>query len=106
MVTGYKRSAADQLFEFALHRLRIEGGKHIVIRSTSECTFGLGDILVSNGFVTPKALNASMNTKAQGVMLGDWLVQQSVITRKQLGQALERQFDVPYAEIDVGNSIS
>ncbi len=61
----------------------------------------LGDILVSNGFVTAEALNASMKTKAQGVMLGDWLIQQSVITRKQLGQALERQFDVPYAEIDI-----
>ena len=64
-------------------------------------TMRLGDILVSNGFVTAEALNASMRNKAQGVMLGDWLIQQSVITRKQLGQALARQFDVPYAEIDV-----
>jgi type IV pilus assembly protein PilB len=64
-------------------------------------TMRLGDILVSNGFVTAESLNAAMKTKAQGVMLGDWLIQQSVITRKQLGQALERQFDVPYAEIDV-----
>jgi len=61
----------------------------------------LGDILVSNGFVTADVLNATMRTKTPGVMLGDWLIQQSVITRKQLGQALERQFDVPYAEIDV-----
>ena len=64
-------------------------------------TLRLGDILVSNGFVTADVLNKSMKTKAHGVMLGDWLIQQSVITRNQLGQALERQFDVPYAEIDV-----
>ena len=63
-------------------------------------TMRLGDILVSNGFVTEAVLNASMKTKAHGVMLGDWLIQQSIITRKQLGQALERQFGVPYAEID------
>ncbi len=64
-------------------------------------TMRLGDILISSGFVTAEVLNASMTAKAQGVMLGDWLIQQSVITRKQLGQALERQFDVPYAEVDV-----
>ena len=63
-------------------------------------TMRLGDILVSNGFLSAETLNASMKSKAQGVMLGDWLVQQSVITRKQLGQALERQFEVPYAEIE------
>jgi type IV pilus assembly protein PilB len=60
----------------------------------------LGDILVSHGFVAEPTLQAAIQAKPQGIMLGDWLIQQSHITRRQLGKALELQFDVPYAEID------
>ncbi len=60
----------------------------------------LGDILVAEGFLSAAQLNAAMTTKKPGVMLGDWLVQQNIITRKQLGQALQRQFEVQYADID------
>jgi type IV pilus assembly protein PilB len=60
----------------------------------------LGDILVSHGFVAEPTLQAAIQAKPQGIMLGDWLIQQNYITRRQLGEALELQFDVPYAEID------
>jgi type IV pilus assembly protein PilB len=64
-------------------------------------TVRLGDILVADGFVTEDVLNAAIKNKARGVMLGDWLIQQGTISRAQLGQALQRQFDVKYADIDV-----
>ncbi len=60
----------------------------------------LGDILVSHGFVAQPVLQAAIQAKPKGVMLGDWLIQENYITRRQLGEALELQFDVPYAEID------
>ena len=60
----------------------------------------LGDILVAEGFLSAAQLNAAMTSKKPGVMLGDWLVQQNIITRQQLGQALQRQFEVQYADID------
>ncbi|MEZ6079458.1 MAG: hypothetical protein R3C56_28440 [Pirellulaceae bacterium] len=39
--------------------------------------------------------------QASALLLGDWLIQSGHITRPQLGQALSRQFEVPYEEIDV-----
>ncbi len=61
----------------------------------------LGDILVADGFVDADVLQTAIKNKASGVKLGDWLVQQEIITSDQLRDALERQFDVGHAEIDV-----
>jgi type IV pilus assembly protein PilB len=61
----------------------------------------LGDILVSDGFVDADVLQEAIKSKASGVMLGDWLIQQEIVTPEQLRDALERQFDVAHAEIDV-----
>ena len=60
----------------------------------------LGDILVSDGFVTADVLNAAIKSKVSGVMLGDWLIDQKIITPDQLRDALGRQFDVSHVEID------
>ena len=61
----------------------------------------LGDILVADGFVSADVLHAAIKTKANGVMLGEWLIQQAIITHEQLAEALERQFEVAHADIDV-----
>ncbi len=61
----------------------------------------LGDILVGEGLVSAAQLDEAIKTKAPGIMLGDWLVQTGTITRQQLGSALQRQFEVSYADIDV-----
>ncbi len=61
----------------------------------------LGDILVADGFVSADVLQAAIKNKANGVMLGEWLIQQAIITPEQLAEALERQFDVAHADIDV-----
>lgn len=60
----------------------------------------LGDILVDEGFLTAEQLATAVREKKPRIMLGDWLLQQAYITRPQLGQALARQFEVPYEEID------
>jgi type IV pilus assembly protein PilB len=61
----------------------------------------LGDILIADGVLTEESVNYAIQSKSRGMMLGDWLLQQGTITRAQLGKALQRQFDVQYAEIDV-----
>ncbi len=61
----------------------------------------LGDILVGEGLVSAAQLDEAIKSKAPGIMLGDWLVQTGTITRQQLGSALQRQFEVSYADIDV-----
>jgi len=60
----------------------------------------LGDILLDEGFLTEEQLTTAIREKKPRVMLGDWLLQRGDITRPQLGQALARQFEVPYEEID------
>lgn len=60
----------------------------------------LGDILIDEGILTEAALSAGMQEKPRHILLGDWLVQRGDISRSQLGQALSRQFEVPYEEID------
>ncbi len=61
----------------------------------------LGDILIDEGILSDEQLSLSMREKPRNIMLGDWLIQRGDITRPQLGQALSRQFEVPYEEIDV-----
>jgi len=61
----------------------------------------LGDILIDEGILTDQQLSAGMRDKPRHILLGDWLIQRGDITRPQLGQALSRQFEVPYEEIDV-----
>ncbi len=65
----------------------------------------LGDILIDEGILTEEQLALGMREKPRHILLGDWLIQRGDITRPQLGQALSRQFEVPYEEIDV-NSIN
>lgn len=60
----------------------------------------LGDILLDEGFLTEEQLTKAIREKKPRVMLGDWLLQRGDITRPQLGQALARQFEVPYEELD------
>ena len=61
----------------------------------------LGDILIDEGILSDAELSEGMRAKPRHIMLGDWLIQSGHITRPQLGQALSRQFEVPYEEIDV-----
>ena len=61
----------------------------------------LGDILIDEGILSDAELSEGMHDKPRHIMLGDWLIQRGQITRPQLGQALSRQFEVPYEEIDV-----
>ncbi|MEO8272195.1 MAG: type II/IV secretion system protein, partial [Aureliella sp.] len=61
----------------------------------------LGDILIDEGILSDAELSDGMRDKPRHIMLGDWLIQRGRITRPQLGQALSRQFEVPYEEIDV-----
>lgn len=61
----------------------------------------LGDILIDEGILSEAELSEGMRDKPRHIMLGDWLIQNGHITRPQLGQALSRQFEVPYEEIDV-----
>ncbi len=61
----------------------------------------LGDILIDEGILTDEQLSAGMRDKPRHILLGDWLLQRGDITRPQLGQALSRQFEIPYEELDV-----
>lgn len=63
----------------------------------------LGDVLIDQGVLTEAQLTVAIQEKLPRVMLGDWLVKRGDITRPQLGQALSRQFEVPYEEIDSSN---
>ncbi len=61
----------------------------------------LGDILIDEGILSPEQLSEGMRDKPREILLGDWLLKRGDITRPQLGQALSRQFEVPYQEIDL-----
>jgi type IV pilus assembly protein PilB len=60
----------------------------------------LGDILVELGTLTLAELDNAFSQKPRDYMLGDWLVDQSLLTTNQLGQALAEQFGVPFIDID------
>ncbi|EMI54507.1 GspE/PulE family protein, partial [Rhodopirellula sallentina] len=60
----------------------------------------LGDILIDQKVLTPEQIDAAFSSKPRGVMLGDWLVKQSLISNTQLGGALAEQFGVEYVDID------
>ncbi|MFG0254486.1 MAG: GspE/PulE family protein [Rhodopirellula sp. JB053] len=60
----------------------------------------LGDILIDQKVLTPEQIDAAFSSKPRGVMLGDWLVKQSLISNSQLGGALAEQFGVEYVDID------
>lgn len=63
----------------------------------------LGDILTENGILTEEQMEAAFTSKPRGVMLGDWLVQQQLLSTVQLGHALADQFEVPYIDVDPSN---
>jgi type IV pilus assembly protein PilB len=63
----------------------------------------LGDILIDEGILTQEHLSAAMGEKPRHILLGDWLLQRGDVTHSQLGQALSRQFEVPYEEIDASS---
>ncbi|MCM2373300.1 GspE/PulE family protein [Aporhodopirellula aestuarii] len=60
----------------------------------------LGDILIDQRVLTPAQIDAAFASKPRGMMLGDWLVKQALISNSQLGGALAEQFDVEYVDID------
>ncbi|MEM8912678.1 MAG: ATPase, T2SS/T4P/T4SS family, partial [Planctomycetota bacterium] len=60
----------------------------------------LGDILTAQNVLTTFEMDEAFASKPRGVMIGDWLVQQSLITNAQLGGALAEQFSVPFVDID------
>ena len=63
----------------------------------------LGDILIEDGVLTADQLETAFATKPRSVMLGDWLVQQRLLSTAELGHALAVQFQVPYVDIDPAN---
>lgn len=63
----------------------------------------LGDILIEQGTLTADQLEEAFSTKPRDMMLGDWLVQQRLLSTAELGHALADQFQVPYVDIDPSN---
>lgn len=63
----------------------------------------LGDILIEQGTLTVEQLEEAFVTKPRDMMLGDWLVQQRLLSTAELGHALAGQFEVPYIDIDPSN---
>ena len=63
----------------------------------------LGDILVEQGTMTVEQLESAFATKPRGTMIGDWLVEQRLLSTAELGHALADQFEVPYIDIDPAN---
>ena len=61
----------------------------------------LGDILIEEKILSSEQLEMAFSTKPREVMLGDWMVQQGLLSTAQLGHALAVQFEVPYVDIDV-----
>tara|TARA_R110002049_G_scaffold4601_5_gene32031 strand:+ start:51859 stop:53613 length:1755 start_codon:yes stop_codon:yes gene_type:complete len=61
----------------------------------------LGDILIEQETLTSDQLELAFSSKPRGVMLGDWMVQQGLLSTAQLGHALASQFEVDYVDIDV-----
>ena len=63
----------------------------------------LGDILVEQNVLTLKQMEAAFDNKPRSYMLGDWLVEQKLVSIAELGHALAEQFEVPYVDIDASN---
>lgn len=63
----------------------------------------LGDILVEQGTMTAEQMEAAFETKPRDMMVGDWLVEQQLLSTAELGHALADQFEVPYVDIDPAN---
>ena len=63
----------------------------------------LGDILIEQGTLTAEQLDTAFAQKPKETMLGDWLVQQRLLSTAELGNALAEQFEVPYIDIDPAN---
>ena len=63
----------------------------------------LGDILVREGMLTDEQMDTAIRCRDRKVLLGDYLVDTQLITLEQLNRALELQFDVEFADIDVTN---
>ncbi|EMI21491.1 type II secretion system protein E, partial [Rhodopirellula maiorica SM1] len=60
----------------------------------------LGDVLIEQHVISAESLDAAFASKPHGVLLGDWLVSQKLLSTIQLGRALAEQFAVPYIDID------
>ncbi len=60
----------------------------------------LGDILIEDGTLTEEQFEAAFDSKPREILIGDWLVSQRLLSTAQLGQALAKQFGVPYVDID------
>ena len=60
----------------------------------------LGDILIEQGTLSAEVLESAFKSKPRDILLGDWLVQQQLLSTAELGNALADQFEVPYMDID------
>ncbi len=60
----------------------------------------LGEILIEQGSIQPTQMELAFQAKPRGVMIGDWLIKQQMISTQQLGHALAEQFRVPYVDVD------
>ena len=63
----------------------------------------LGDILIEQGTLNAEQMEAAFKSRPRDVLLGDWLVQQRLLSTAELGFALADQFEVPYVDIDPAN---
>ena len=59
----------------------------------------LGDILINKGLLTEEQLQSVLSSGHKG-MLGEALVSRGLINDDQLGDALAKQFDVPFQFVD------
>ena len=62
----------------------------------------LGELLVANGYLARRQLNHALDTKAEGVRLGEHLVATGAIDETALYEALSLQRALPQSRIDPG----
>lgn len=61
----------------------------------------VGEILVENGFITPKQLEQALEKQKSrpGVMLGDLLIELGYVSETQFAQALSMRLKVPFVDL-------
>lgn len=60
----------------------------------------LGEILLSQGAITPTQLDAALNTRVRGLRLGSQLVHQGIVSPEQLASAVAEQGHVTWEPLD------
>lgn len=59
----------------------------------------LGDLLIEEGLITPKQLQLTLDEKAHNQKIGDALLQRGYITDQQLAEVLEVQLGIPHINL-------